>query len=663
MKTRNVLKPKNGITLIALIITIIVLLILAGITINLLMGDNSVIKKSKTAKQKTNISGVEEEANLIYADLKMDNYEDIMKDEEKVKMQDIVKGLEEKGHTVKLTIADASGITGIKVDENVTILAGETSKIEVEFLGNTEGFVYYILIDGAYYKMILREDGVKIEEKPSNIEETGEEAKLEAVADNTNITIEKIEGNTITVKSADASGNATITVTYGSYSEICKVKIVKRPTENSEADSTIEFTNDSGKIDIIWLDTSNNIIEKPNAPILTSNGESMIPQSWSEEEQKFVDTDQNSSWYSYTGGEGDHKTTKWANAKTANESYFVWIPRYAYRITYYKDGVEDPVGYYDGYGLWIADTGKVKYKLDEGVETVKGKDGNLYIVHPAFMKDTGKIAKDGTVLHDYDRGGWSENLAGFWIAKYEMSGATGIALKSTFGVSSQREQTIGTQYTNARQATYGFTGQKGTDGNISFMNSHLIKNSEWGAVAYLTHSIYGRNRKEITINNNSSYYTGGGSGTAYIANATQSTTGNTYGVYDMNGGTYERTAAYNSLEDSSKYVTTYGWNGLTPETQSTRYATRYYNKTGTYNGIVIYQVGKTGDSTKEIYLGTGDCSWYDDYAHFAMSTFPFFVRSGGYDNSTNAGVFFSNYTGGYNATHVGFRTVLCPGSL
>ena len=44
---------KNGITLIALVITIIVLLILAGISINILLGDNSVVTKAQTANSTT----------------------------------------------------------------------------------------------------------------------------------------------------------------------------------------------------------------------------------------------------------------------------------------------------------------------------------------------------------------------------------------------------------------------------------------------------------------------------------------------------------------------------------------------------------------------------------------------------------------------------------
>ena len=51
---------KTGITLIALIITIIVLLILAGVTINVLVGDNGVVSKAMEASEKANSSSERE---------------------------------------------------------------------------------------------------------------------------------------------------------------------------------------------------------------------------------------------------------------------------------------------------------------------------------------------------------------------------------------------------------------------------------------------------------------------------------------------------------------------------------------------------------------------------------------------------------------------------
>ena len=56
----QVIKSNFGITLIALIITIIVLLILAGVTINMLIGDNGILNKATIASEKTKIENAKE---------------------------------------------------------------------------------------------------------------------------------------------------------------------------------------------------------------------------------------------------------------------------------------------------------------------------------------------------------------------------------------------------------------------------------------------------------------------------------------------------------------------------------------------------------------------------------------------------------------------------
>ncbi len=53
MKTKLKNKEEEGITLIALVVTIVVLLILAGISLNLVLGQNGVIGKAKDAKNLT----------------------------------------------------------------------------------------------------------------------------------------------------------------------------------------------------------------------------------------------------------------------------------------------------------------------------------------------------------------------------------------------------------------------------------------------------------------------------------------------------------------------------------------------------------------------------------------------------------------------------------
>ena len=60
-ETKKFVKEKQGITLIALVITIIVLLILAGISIMMLTGDNSILRQATNAKEST-VQGREQEA-------------------------------------------------------------------------------------------------------------------------------------------------------------------------------------------------------------------------------------------------------------------------------------------------------------------------------------------------------------------------------------------------------------------------------------------------------------------------------------------------------------------------------------------------------------------------------------------------------------------------
>ena len=58
------MKNQKGVTLVALVVTIILLIILAGISINLILGDNGIITIAKKAKENTELAKVEEEKQL-----------------------------------------------------------------------------------------------------------------------------------------------------------------------------------------------------------------------------------------------------------------------------------------------------------------------------------------------------------------------------------------------------------------------------------------------------------------------------------------------------------------------------------------------------------------------------------------------------------------------
>lgn len=635
----------KGITLIALVVTIIVLLILAGVSIATLAGENGILTQAGDAKTKTKIAEAEEVANLIHSELLMSHYN---KGTPKPTLASIKSGMEKEGYIVKQIGTSEQNITGIELSqESITMEPGESKEIIVTYIGEEEG-KYYVEIEGKNYEMTLENGKVSIAKEKTEIDEETQ-IKLQVMSDNPNIEV-TVKGRTITIKDkGNNTATAKITVTYGEYSKECSVAVVKKPTEESQEVEGVTFSTDYGLIDVIWLDTDNNVIDEPNVPQLTSNGESLIPVKWDEANNIIETSEDDANWY-------DYDENKWANAKTKNESYFVWIPRYAYRITYYENETSDKVtGYYDGYGQWSAETGEIRLAMDSGIEKVD-YNGEKYIVHPAFETNL-------------DNGGWDKDLSGMWVAKFEANGV-GPNLKFTYGVQSTRSQTIGEQYTSARQATYGYTGQEGEDGNTSFMNSHMMKNSEWGAIAYLTHSKYGRNGKQIGINDNSNYYTGGGSEKAYISNAKQSTTENLYGIYDLAGCAYEYVAAFNS-SDTNKQFAKAGWTiatNLTTASESTKYATKYYNNNGKLNdgNNIVFKYGKIGDATKEVNTGGSSNkndtktqkNWFLEHVFIVNSVGPFFRRSGKYYENSG-GIFASSNNTGENSTDdSSFRTIL-----
>ena len=195
-----------------------------------------------------------------------------------------------------------------------------------------------------------------------------------------------------------------------------------------------------------------------------------------------------------------------------------------------------------------------------------------------------------------------------------------------------------------------------------------------GAVAYLTQSVYGRNKEEITINN---YYTStsspyrtevtGLAGNSISASSTStltsvysyntengmkaSTTGNITGVYDLSGGVYERTAGYISNGNSKLYKdgtsgSEYGSGiliGGTSEANPNGYLTlstrdytvypydgssdSYSNNYNTYKGLLTSTYGY-GDAILET-SNSGSSpsgSWNNDYSYFVSTSSPFFGR-------------------------------------
>ena len=346
------------------------------------------------------------------------------------------------------------------------------------------------------------------------------------------------------------------------------------------------------------------------------------------ENTKSWETNNSSSSYDYIAGVGkdDNNSSKWANARVTIdgvESYFVWIPRYAYKITYKnKDNISEggiiDVKFLKGTGNVAADGTVCKYADDETLDISKD-----YIIHPAFTSNV-------------NLGGWSEELTGIWVGKYETSRVdagitidepgTSTKMKVQPGVTSWINTTIGDMYDNAKKYS-------------TELNSHMIKNSEWGAVAYLTHSQYGRNGHEIGMNDNSNFIT---ADEGIELNPEQSSTGNVYGIYDLSGGADEYVVAYNS-ESTGENLMKNG-SQLVNETRK-EFVIAY---TGTTSDIAY----KLGDATYETE------NWNNDNHIFANSENPFFKRGGSYINTLGVTGIFGFYAGTGNPGGGAFRLCL-----
>ncbi len=419
------------------------------------------------------------------------------------------------------------------------------------------------------------------------------------------------------------------------------IPFTPQPTPEPEQGDTELADMTNGVIEIKWLSgTSCNVSSSPNAPVIKTD----LPEETTMEQVVFNET--NNTWvagteYSYVKGTGtaDNTASKWANAKVTKngvESYFVWIPRYAYRIVYFdsldsknaylngelteEQGVaeEKIIGYSDSRGIVDAE-GKKLAGVASTTKTMVSED--YFMVHPAF-------------INDVDAGGWTSELPGIWVGKFETSSVEGNSdtvegdnttaktVKVQAGVNSWRNITIGNMYTVSKAYA-------------EELNSHMLKNSEWGAVAYLTESAYGRNGNEITQNTNSSFLTGGGSENAYIeTNQNQSSTGNVYGIYDLRGGAWEHVAGY--LKGGSLGSGAFA-NGTSDE-----YSTAYESN-------VEKTAYKYGDATYETH------GWHQDYAYFVNSAEAFFSRGGNYISSAdNAGVFYFDCSNG-TAYDISFR--------
>ena len=309
---------------------------------------------------------------------------------------------------------------------------------------------------------------------------------------------------------------------------------------------------------------------------------------------------------------------------------YVWIPRYRYKLWNGENGVSDEQMI------------NIVFESPKRSKALGTKNGE-YLTHPAFtFGDT--------------------ELSGIWVGKFEMTGTTDFATIKPNSKSLINEN-ISTMFNLSRTFSTTLASSYGLSSNE--VDSHMIKNRDWGAVAYLTNSKYGRYLDsntciesgctpwKNTINvslDPESYQAFTGCSTsksddyAVIDNVSTclanfdwktggvnaSTTGNMYGIYDMNGGAWEMTMSLSKDKDGNiNAPEVSGFNKNLDNVEA-----KYYDLYNYESDRLIYSTNYLlGDATTETMKSKSDGlnyqnAWFKNQAKYPYGETSFIYRGG-----------------------------------
>ena len=488
------------------------------------------------------------------------------------------------------------------------------------------------------------------------------------------------------------------------------------------------FNNDAWELTLTTKTTNKCTVKFITKPYIDDSGanypdlfQGLIPIRY--DNNKIYIADYKEKWYDYNNHE-------WANAvlidhdnpEVMNKFYtdgklninteittddilqmYVWIPRYKYQL----------------FNVGLNGTPKqiINIKFENTIETT----GEVSCTYTDM--------KDGTVLEDcknVENGNWythpaftfgDTQLRGIWVGKFEPSDPTdpngrtnGNKINEITilpGKTSMVLKNISTMFNEERNIEL----QKATKYNLNSteIDTRMMKNIEWGAVAYLTQSVYGIYKDEKTCNiddttfeqcevwiNNSAQGAGitevknnwGGSYTGCVGDKKNagviwndaddgsvakcaegnrwnekgvkaSTTGNMYGIYDMVGGAWEYImGAIVNQTGGGLYIARAGFQLSTiPEN-------KYYDMYTFGDNYLEHERGHLGDATRETLQTFGNAygGWNNDHAFFpaanSESVSPWIRRGGLHYAGSTAGIFSFYWYFGSTDPGNSFRSVL-----
>ena len=538
-------------------------------------------------------------------------------------------------------------------------IATKEDKSSMEFsvsmeTSGTKQINYALAITNIEEGTTLKSDKVKIYlEKEGKVVNNFETNKGKTIDSFKNKYIEGLIDSYAIYQDILTTSNKTHHYTLTSWIDESYILPIKNETTTTKQtnEETYKF-----KVKVVGVDTPITIEEKStvssldtsgaNAPVLASN---MIPVYYDETSGVWKKADKNNKdnnnrWYSYESS-GEYKGM-WANAVTVKDTN---------RQTYLNATPGTTISMNDITTMWV-------WIPRFNAVTPNNYNGGTKAKPNAI--DVTYAKQNEPAIDAFTFG--NKELSGFWYGKFETGHATlaSNTTKNNLGCTNEicnnangiiiKPNVTSLQYNNLSNFFFASRSMEQTGNSFGFIkdevDTHMSKNNEWGAVAYLTQSIYGRCTDSTTcaavgINNNKNTITGYGAPAGSNDSATNgaynttlgkdaSTTGTIYGIYDMAGGSYEFVMgifADTNGKPRSGYTigSNSGFTGMLSDGT-------------TYTGIAFPDSKYYNLYTGSSYTGhalTETQDWYGSFAFFADKSQPCFYRGGGYNMSLSAIIF------------------------
>lgn len=406
--------------------------------------------------------------------------------------------------------------------------------------------------------------------------------------------------------------------------------------------------------------------------------------------------DSSGIWYDYDNGRWanialvkEESRARYFNALVGTEilssdilAYMVWIPSFRYYVinsnsnTIYEKSVNV-----------VFESGSIKQGTVTCVDSLKNSDNSHVYSEKCSDIIYGKVYEN---LSTYSHPAFADQKLGFWVSKFQVSSNGSRVIPSVPAtIDSFENAFLTSRKMELKGNIYGINNnglEVMSDGSIkndsNNLDSHLLSNMEWGAIAILSNSLYGKSGnsdyydkdnytfKRIYANLNNLGYTGCSTNYTkstnnlkidsirecvsyndhtnytHVTNTVNypvssagigaSTTGTVYGVYDMAGANYEMVSGIVMNDDGTSLVS---------------YNEQYYDKYSynDYIGVIndisnvnnLYRY-KLGDGIREHYRIFSDNGMWQSGELAQSSNTGYIIRGGNYDSGRAASIYTSD---------------------